>query len=188
MKFKSKNPFLIKIRKNVNPITLSLLLSAISATTQLVPGFKTEGLNTASKPSEKKVPELEIREGNDYVEMGTYQEIEYDAIGVGLSSKAHITDEKLSDYRLSTCLPIYSVPVYDAERDFDKILDLLELYVKEVTPKPKKKEVCVGVTYHSNFIRVGNSRIDYDDKKAVRKVVGKKKKETKYSLNRIIIS
>jgi len=65
----------------------------------------------------------------------------------------------------------------------DKLLD----YTDEVLPvvsKRKSKE-CVNITYHSNFIRVGNSRIDYDDEKAVKKLLKGKKKVKKEKVNTV---
>jgi len=198
MKLKSKNnAFLIKF-SDTESLEKGLWVTALIALLEVAPSLRVEGLNYSKrKGGEVKTPILEIREGNDYLEIGEYRKVSKDVIGVGVSNSFHVSFESLDDYRLSEILPIYSVPVYDLEKDFDKILNRLFDYADEVFPaarrrKVKKSEECVNITYHSNFIRVGNSRIDYDDEKAIKKLLGKKKapkkeKVVEYSLKNIIV-
>jgi len=188
MKFKSnKNAFLIDFT-NTSELSKSIWVASVMTLLTIFPQLKVEGLNVSKRSAgEEKVAMMEIREGNDYLEVGSYiqKESGYDVIGVGVNGNLNVSFENKDDFRLSSCLPIYTIPVYHLEKDLNLILAKLETYIAEVVKVPKKKEVkCV--TYHSNFIRVGNSRIDYDDEKDIKKLLKKvDKKSTKYSLSAI---
>jgi len=192
MKLKSKNnSFLIRF-PNKETLNKGLWLAALQVAISAVPGFKVEGLTSKKRISnpEKKVAQLEIRDGNDYVEFGEYIRKDRSVIGVGVSSKYNVSFEDPKDFLVSKYLPIYSVPILDIEKDFSLILDKFEAYIYEVAPVNEPK-AHTEVTYHSNFIRVGNSRVDYDDEAAIKRLLkGKKKKakEVPYSLSRVIIA
>ena len=168
------------------------------------PKLKVEGINKKKRSSiQKKNPLLTVVEGNEYVEIGEIYTKKRNVIGVGISSKYHISFESLEELTISKACNLYSVPVYDLSKDLDLIIGKLEAYLKQelsvLKPVKVKKEKldCVNVTYHSNFVRVGNSRVDYDDVETLEKLLGKgykttkykepKVKTTKYNLKRVIL-
>ena len=191
-KSKKDNAFLIKYSKQ-DSIAKVLWIEALLSIIELEPKFKVEGLNYRKRNAkEEKLPQLEIRNGNDYVEFGEYVKTTRDVIGVGVSSEYNVSFETLKNFRLSSYLPIYSLPVFDLNKDYEKILNKLYQYLEEVFPvktKKKQQKDCVEVEYHSNFIRVGTSRIDYDDEKEVKKLLkGRKQKKEKVNSVRYVLA
>jgi len=175
--------FAIKYKANPKTFEHATWLAALTTAVETLPSIKIEGFNLPHEtPIEIKVPDVEIREGNTYSEYGRYVTETTDVILVGVSNKYDVSFGNLENFKLHSLLPIYSIPVFDLVEDIEIILarftEFMMFKIKAAARK-EKNNTCTSITYHSNFIRVGNSRIDYDDTATLKSLLKNKKKVKK---------
>jgi len=183
--------FAIKYKTTSKSINKDIWLAALTASLTLLPTLKIEGLNTKHKFKGELTKVMETLSVTPnfkrYREEGRIENTSSDVILVGVSHKDDISFGTLADYQAFPNLPIYTLPVFDMEKDFSTILDRLEKFVvhtfkkanEKANEKAKNQSSCTKITYHSNFIRVGNSRIDYDDTCSIEALLKNKKPSTK---------
>ena len=200
---KIKNPtkaFAIKFKKDSTIFENILWVETLLELIAEYPKFTVEGLTSKKRKGAygKKEALALVSTPEFLAEIGTYTEAKRNVITVGVSSKYDVSFESLDDLTLNKACGLYALPVFDMEKDISTVLARVIEYASSLYRRREikfKETECKPITYHSNFIRVGHSRVDYNDEPAVndllkkrsKKKAKKKAKKVKYILKGILV-
>lgn len=174
LKLTNKLAFGIKTSSNeTNSLEYRLFFDAINRVSTKLPGFMAEGIGNVKRAAEETTSTIGIRTPIGILAI-TSTEQEERMICVGVSNKYDVSFENKSSIYLNfTCCNIPRIPVYDLKKEFNTILNKLTAYIKGTySTQPETPKQSPNVVYHSNFILVGSTRVEYGDTATFNRLVG----------------
>lgn len=161
--------------KNTNSIEHAIIFKTIKKLTETIPGFVVEGMGNVKREAEVTtstsigfIPGLGIFKAVEQTETPR------NVICLGVSEKYNVSfEEEGSLSRSFGCgfnLPL--IPVYDLSKDLPIILVKLKAYLQAEFTAKTETQNAPKVVYHSNFILVGKTRVEYGDTVTFNRLVG----------------